>query len=51
MLMLKILVVEDDDALLNLYRIVLEKQGYKVVLAHHGGEAWDIMEKDRKSVV
>ncbi len=46
MLMLKILVVEDDDALLNLYRIVLEKQGYKVVLAHHGGEAWDIMEKE-----
>lgn len=46
MLMLKILVVEDDDSLLNLYRIVLEKQGYEVLPAHHGEEAWDIMERE-----
>lgn len=45
MSMLKILVVEDDDSLLNLYRIVLEKQGYETLLAHHGEEAWNIMEK------
>ncbi len=51
MLMLKILVVEDDDSLLNLYRIVLEKQGYKTLLAHHGEEAWDIMEKEHVDLI
>ncbi len=51
MLMLKILVVEDDDSLLNLYRIVLEKQGYKALLAHHGEEAWDIMENEHVDLI
>lgn len=51
MLMLKILVVEDDDSLLNLYRIVLEKQGYKTLLAHHGEEAWDIMENEHVDLI
>lgn len=51
MLMLKILVVEDDDSLLNLYRIVLEKQGYEVLPAHHGEEAWDIMEKEHIDLI
>lgn len=39
MLFVKILIVEDDDSLLNLYRIVLEKQGYEALPAHHGEEA------------
>lgn len=51
MLMLKILVVEDDDSLLNLYRIVLEKQGYEVLPAHHGEEAWDIMEREHVDLI
>lgn len=51
MLILKILVVEDDESLLNLYRIVLEKQGYEVLPAHHGGEAWDILEKEHIDLI
>lgn len=51
MLMLKLLIVEDDDSLLNLYRIVLEKQGYETLLAHHGEEAWKIMEKERVDLI
>lgn len=49
--MLKILVVEDDDSLLNLYRIVLEKQGYEVLTAYHGEEAWNIMEKEHVDLI
>lgn len=51
MLMLKILVVEDDDSLLNLYRIVLEKQGYEALPAHHGEEAWNIMEREHIDLI
>lgn len=51
MLMLKILVVEDDDALLSLYRIVLEKEGYEALLAHHGEEAWAIMEREHVDLI
>ena len=49
MLMLKILIVEDDEKLSQLYKIVLTKAGYETVLAANGQEAWDIL--DRKSVV
>lgn len=51
MLILKILIVEDDEALLNLYRIVLEKQGYEALLAHHGEEAWAIMEREHVDLI
>lgn len=51
MLYLKILIVEDDDSLLQLYRIVLEKQGYETLLAHHGEEAWAIMEREHIDLI
>lgn len=51
MLFVKILIVEDDDSLLNLYRIVLEKQGYEALPAHHGEEAWAIMEKEHIDLI
>ncbi len=34
-----ILVAEDDDDLLDLMTIVLEHEGYRITVAHHGGEA------------
>ena len=37
--MKKILIVEDDINLLNLYKEVLTKEGYQVDLAEDGGEA------------
>lgn len=51
MSLLKILVVEDDGSLLNLYRIVLEKQGYEVLLAHHGEEAWAVMDREHVDLI
>lgn len=51
MLMLKILVIEDDEALLNLYQVVLRKEGYEVFAVRNGEEAWDVMEKEKISLV
>lgn len=51
MLMLKILVIEDDEALLSLYLVVLKKDGYQVFSARNGEEAWDIMEKEKIDLV
>ena len=36
MQILTILVIEDEDSLLQLYRIVLEKEGFKVLTVHNG---------------
>ena len=51
MFMIKILIVEDDQSLLNLYQIVLNKQGYETFPARHGEEAWEIMEKEHVDLV
>lgn len=44
--MLKILIVEDDAKLCQLYSIVLEKQGYQTIRAADGLKGWDILEKE-----
>ena len=51
MLMLKILIVEDDEKLSQLYKIVLTKAGYETVLAANGQEAWDIVDTERIDMV
>lgn len=51
MLMLKILVIEDDESLLNLYQALLVKEGFAAVPARNGEEAWDIMEKEHVDLV
>lgn len=51
MLMLKILIVEDDAAILQLYRIVLGKEGYQVFSARNGEEAWEILEQEHIDLV
>lgn len=51
MLMLKILIVEDDEKLAKLYSIVLNKAGYDTRTAGNGIEAWDILEKEHVDLV
>jgi len=46
-----ILVVDDDEAILKLTRIMLEKAGYQVVLAENGAVAIDILSQDRGQIV
>lgn len=42
----KILIVEDDVSLSQLYEIVLRKENYQVFRASNGVEAWNILEKE-----
>ena len=51
MQILTILVIEDEDSLLQLYRIVLEKEGFKVLTVHNGQEAWDVIENEYVDLV
>lgn len=51
MKMLKILVIEDDESILRLYSIVLEKDGFKTFLAHNGQEAWDILDREHIDLI
>ncbi len=43
--MINILIAEDEENLLNLYKIRLDKRGYNVILANNGKEAIDIIYK------
>ncbi|MDO4327101.1 MAG: response regulator transcription factor [bacterium] len=49
--MLKILILEDEESLLQLYSIVLQKEGFETFLAHNGQEAWNILEKQHIDMV
>lgn len=46
-----ILLVEDNDLLIQAYRMILEQAGYKVVLANNGKEALDKLESISPDVV
>lgn len=46
----RILVVEDDPIIMQLVKDVVEEEGYCVVSAQDGGEAYRILEKDSKFV-
>ena len=46
---LKILVVEDSEALAEHYQTVLESKGHKVFVTHDGKEELEIYEKELKS--
>lgn len=46
----RILVVEDDPIIMQLVKDVIEEDGYTVVSAQDGGEAYRILEKDNKFV-
>ncbi len=51
MRILKILIVEDEEALLELYSIVLKKEGYETLQARNGQEAWEQMEREHVDLV
>jgi DNA-binding response OmpR family regulator len=38
----RVLVTDDDPVILRLLQVNLELEGYEVLLAHHGEEAYDI---------
>jgi CheY-like chemotaxis protein len=46
----RVLVVEDDPIIMQLVKDVLEEEGYDVVSAQDGREAYRILEKDNKFV-
>jgi DNA-binding response OmpR family regulator len=46
----RVLVVEDDPIIMQLVKDVMEEDGYDVVSAQDGGEAYRILEKDNKFV-
>ena len=46
----RVLVVDDDPVLIQLVKDVIEEEGYTVVSAQDGGEAYRILEKDNKFV-
>ena len=51
MLMLKILLVEDEPSVLQLYNTALKKAGYDTRKARDGMEAWDIIEREHIDLV
>lgn len=51
MLMLKILIVEDDPSLSQLYSIVLNKTGYRTLCAKNGQDAWQYLESEHIDLI
>jgi DNA-binding response OmpR family regulator len=48
---MKILVVDDDEHILRLYKDELSEEGYEVVLAANGQEALDLFHKEDPDLV
>ncbi|MEW6108341.1 MAG: response regulator [Nitrospirota bacterium] len=48
---MKILIVDDDQNILRLYKEELEEEGYNVVTASNGQEAMDMFEKEDPDLV
>ncbi|MCF6136549.1 response regulator transcription factor [Alkalihalobacillus berkeleyi] len=46
-MMVHILVADDDDSILKLITVYLEKEGYKVIPAHNGNEAIKLLETEK----
>jgi two-component system, cell cycle sensor histidine kinase and response regulator CckA len=45
-----ILVVDDKLGILDIVRRVLEQANYTVIPSRDGGDAWDILERNRPSI-
>ena len=43
---LQVLVADDDPAILRLVRAIVEKEGYAVVTARDGKEAYKVLQSD-----
>lgn len=47
----KILVCDDDPVILRLLQVNLELEGYDVLMAHHGEEAYEVAQKELPDLV
>lgn len=47
----KLLLVEDDKSIRDLYEIKLNKAGFEVVTADDGGKGWDLVQKELPNLV
>ena len=47
----KVLIVDDDENICNLLRLYLEKEGFETILAHDGGQAVKLFEKEHPDLV
>jgi len=48
---IKILLVEDDKSIRDLYEIKLNKSGFTVVTAENGGIGWDLAQKELPDII
>lgn len=48
---IKVLLVEDDAFLLNMYTTKLKVTGFTVVTASEGNQAWDMVQKEKPDIV
>jgi formate transporter len=47
----KVMVVDDDPDFVEIARIILTKEGYEVISAANGTQAWQMMKRERPDVV
>ena len=47
----KIMIVEDDSFVLDIYQTKLSQEGYSVIEARNGVEAMKILEKERPDLI
>lgn len=47
----KVLVVDDDENIVNLIKLYLEKEDYKVCTANNGREALDVFKREKPSII
>lgn len=48
---IKLLLVEDDKSIRDLYEIKLNKAGFEVITADDGGKGWDLVQSEKPDLV
>jgi len=48
---IKVLLVEDDPMIIDMYKMRLEEEGYDVLLTDKGSEAIELAEKEKPSII
>lgn len=48
---IKLLLVEDDKSIRDLYEIKLNKAGFTVLIAEDGGKGWDLAQKELPDLI